>query len=64
LEYRWLPEIIKTPARVHATFLLQRMEVCTTGGWLSQTTDDVVEIVLSRKGSFLPTPECDMDAAT
>jgi hypothetical protein len=40
------------------------MEVCTTGGWLSQTTDDVVEIVLSRKGSFLPTPECDMDAAT
>jgi hypothetical protein len=59
-----LPEIIKTPARVHAPFLLKRMEVFTTGGRLSQTTDDVVEIFLSRKGSFLPTPECDMDAAT
>jgi hypothetical protein len=45
-------------------FLLKRMEVCTTGGRLSQTTDGVVEIVRSRKGSFLPTPECDMDAAT
>jgi hypothetical protein len=40
------------------------MEVFTTGGRLSQTTDGVVEIVRSRKGSFLPTPECDMDAAT
>jgi hypothetical protein len=39
------------------------MEVCTTGGRLSQTTDDVVEIIRHRKGSFLPTPECDMDAA-
>ncbi|MGB7918566.1 MAG: hypothetical protein WCF40_00775 [Desulfobacterales bacterium] len=57
-----MPEIIKPPARVHAPFLLKPMEVCTTGGRLSQTTDDVVEIVLSRKGSFLPTPECDMVA--
>jgi hypothetical protein len=38
------------------------MEVCTTGGRLSQITDSVVEIDRGRKGSFLPTPECDMNA--
>jgi len=77
LEYRWLPNFIKTPAeeihrftdeienrrtQVHHRFWLKWMEVCTTGGRFSQTTDRAVDIVFGRKGSFLPTPECDMTA--
>jgi hypothetical protein len=45
-----------------AVFLLKWMEVCTTGGRLSQTTDGVVETDCGYKGSFLPASECDMDA--